>query len=280
MRCRTELEHARVVHTTDEHPFTAGPAHRSVTRHAPWGRKSQAALDAVSVGRRLGAAAPKSHGWPPRRTSRSTPTCCVTSARSSGRTSSSTGEIKNRPRQARLRVLAGYQRTAPSIGPRRGRSGRHTQPRSGAAAASISKRRRPRSATAPHPPPGGGRASTRPPRGLPLPPCRRTRPPDALHSAAFDILITRPLLLLTAGRATPCVPRRRRAPETPPPRRALSVMRPVGLCVIAVKLDYGLSVDAKERDALEGLLGRVGRRFLGLQVCSLSCSYWFRRGKP
>ena len=52
----------------------------------------------------------RSHGLPPRRTSRSTPTCFVMSARSSGRTSSSTARSRSTPPSARcasLRTLTG-----------------------------------------------------------------------------------------------------------------------------------------------------------------------------
>ena len=48
----------------------------------------------------------RSHGWPPRRTSRSTPTCCGMSARSSGRTSSSTARSRSTPPSSRGDALS------------------------------------------------------------------------------------------------------------------------------------------------------------------------------
>ena len=48
----------------------------------------------------------RSHGWPPRRTSPSTPTCSVTSARSSGRTSSSTARSRSTRQAHEARPLA------------------------------------------------------------------------------------------------------------------------------------------------------------------------------
>ena len=50
----------------------------------------------------------RSHGWPPRRTSRSTPICCGMSARSSGRTSSSTARSRSTPPSSRCDALSVY----------------------------------------------------------------------------------------------------------------------------------------------------------------------------
>ena len=49
--------------------------------------------------------------WPPRRTSRSSPTCCGTSARSSGRTSSSTARSRSTPPSSRGAVISVYSHT-------------------------------------------------------------------------------------------------------------------------------------------------------------------------
>ena len=53
----------------------------------------------------------RSHGWPPRRTSRSTPTCCGMSAQSSGRTSSSTARSRSTPPSSRGVALSVYFNT-------------------------------------------------------------------------------------------------------------------------------------------------------------------------
>ena len=53
----------------------------------------------------------RSHGWPPRRTSRSTPICCGMSARSSGRTSSSTARSRSTPPSSRCDALSVYHNT-------------------------------------------------------------------------------------------------------------------------------------------------------------------------
>ena len=60
---------------------------------------------------RCAPCSPRSHGWSPRRISRSTPTCCATSARSSGRTSSSTARSRSIPPNSRCAALRVYSCT-------------------------------------------------------------------------------------------------------------------------------------------------------------------------
>ena len=74
---------------------------------APPHLRSQLRLSPASSTGRPG----RSHGWPPRRTSRSTPICCGMSARSSGRTSSSTARSRSTPPSSRCDALSVYHNT-------------------------------------------------------------------------------------------------------------------------------------------------------------------------